>query len=156
MSKVIKCDSCKHNEVCKFKDEFEALNKKIQEMFYEKSEPSPFDVEAACKYFSKPESYWPEGAKRSKGLREPTNVPKDFDDFKWPNTIKINEGWADLDCETCPSNPKFNPLGIQVGDSPCTWCPKMQPKCISDSTLTTATCPKDIKTKLTSTTTTGE
>ena len=139
MSKVIKCDSCKHCEVCKYKKDFQALNEKIQEMFYEKSEPSPFDVEATCKYFSKPiaEAYWPEGV-------------KDLKDFKWPNSTKgINEQW--LDCDSCPNNPKYNPLGFQVGDTPCTWCPKMQPKVTSDlnSTNNTLSCPKDIDIKAT-------
>ena len=34
-----------------------------------------------------------------------------------------------LDCATCPSRP--NPDKPVVGDTPCNWCPKMQPYCIS-------------------------
>lgn len=31
------------------------------------------------------------------------------------------------DCDKCPSKP--DPLNPVAGDSPCTWCPKMQPRC---------------------------
>lgn len=33
------------------------------------------------------------------------------------------------DCDTCPNKP--NPLKPVFGDTPCTWCPKMQPTCSS-------------------------
>ena len=145
MNKVIKCDSCKHSEVCKFRDEYQALTKEIEEMFDKKTfEGSIFDAEITCKHFSKPDMpYWPDGVKR---LKEPTNVPKDFDDFKWPNTFN----WDAYDCERCPSNPKYSPLGIQVGDSPCTFCPKMQPKVTyTNDTTSTSTSKKFNNTKLT-------
>lgn len=34
---------------------------------------------------------------------------------------------TELDCDKCPNKP--NPDKPVVGDSPCTWCPKMQPYC---------------------------
>ena len=35
-----------------------------------------------------------------------------------------------LDCDTCPNKP--DPNKLVVGDTPCTWCKKNQPYCISD------------------------
>ena len=101
----IKCDSCKHCEVCKYKAEFETLVKKINEIFYEKSEPSPFDVEATCKHFSEPSApYWPSGVK---GIGE-----------IWPNTTKGNDP-----CENCDwYKSLLTRTTPYVGDSPCEWC----------------------------------
>jgi len=119
MSKIdtLKCDGCKHNEVCRYKDEFEALVKKINEIFYEKAEPSPFDVEATCKHFSKPElTYWAEGVKE----------------------LKTFETWENP-CDICPSNPKYSPFGIQVGDTPCTFCRYRTPTVISGTSADIST-----------------
>lgn len=113
----IKCDNCKHFEICKYSNEFEKLTKKINEIFYEKAESDPFDVEATCKHFldkNKIEPYWPEGVK---GIKP----------SYWENP-----------CDKCPSNPKYNPLGIQVGDTPCTFCPHNLPT-VYDNNLTTST-----------------
>ena len=34
------------------------------------------------------------------------------------------------DCDECPNRP--DPNKITVGDTPCTWCKKRQPHCVSD------------------------
>ncbi len=137
MNKVIKCDSCKHSDVCKFRDEYQTLAKKINEMFDKKDfEDSIFAAEITCKHFSKPDMpYWPEGVKDLKDIK-----------LNWPNTFN----WDAYDCERCPSNPKYNPLGIQVGDSPCTFCPKIQPKVTYNKDITSTSTPKNFNsTKLT-------
>lgn len=41
---------------------------------------------------------------------------------------KITTSWPD--CDTCPNKP--DPNKLVVGDTPCTWCKKNQPYCISD------------------------
>jgi len=54
----------------------------------------------------------------------------------WPNVVYCNDNKTStgyLDCATCPNRP--NPDKPTIGDSPCTWCPKMQPYC----TTTTST-----------------
>ena len=41
--------------------------------------------------------------------------------------------WNDeLDCDKCPNKPDFKNGEIIFGDTPCNWCPKMQPKCTSE------------------------
>lgn len=45
-------------------------------------------------------------------------------------TNPFTTNWPD--CETCPNRP--NPDKLIVGDTPCTWCPKMKPYCTCDST----------------------
>lgn len=137
MNKLIKCDSCKHSEVCKFKDEYQVLAKKINEMFDKKDfEDSIFAAEITCKHFSMPDMpYWPGGIKNIKDIK-----------LNWPSTFN----WDAYDCESCPSNPKYNPLGIQVGDSPCTFCPKIQPKVTYNKDITSTLTPKNFNnTKLT-------
>lgn len=40
------------------------------------------------------------------------------------------------DCVECPNRP--DPNKITVGDTPCTWCKKRQPYCVSDGTVCTS------------------
>ena len=50
-------------------------------------------------------------------------------DIKNPNVVwSQNQGWPD--CETCPNKPDFKDGKPIFGDTPCNWCPKMQPKCM--------------------------
>lgn len=53
-------------------------------------------------------------------------------------TVALTPHPVTLDCETCPSRP--DPDHPTVGDSPCSFCPKMQPQVISGD-------PKDISIK---------
>ena len=50
------------------------------------------------------------------------------------------------DCDGCPNRP--DPSKITVGDTPCTWCKKWQPYCVSDGTACTSVSytvdPKDL------------
>ena len=57
-------------------------------------------------------------------------------DYQNPKTTWTN--WPD--CATCPNRPDPN-KPITVGDSPCTFCKKMQPYCtsIGDGTVTVTT-----------------
>ena len=45
-----------------------------------------------------------------------------------PNTTWTAATWPD--CDTCPNKP--DPNKLVVDDTPCTWCKKNQPYCISD------------------------
>ena len=51
------------------------------------------------------------------------------------------------DCDECPNRP--DPNKITVGDTPCTWCKKRQPYCVSDGTVCASASytvdPKDFK-----------
>jgi len=61
-------------------------------------------------------------------------------DWTYPNVIYTNTnglGTADLDCDKCPNKPDFKNGKYVVGDTPCTWCPKMQPYCTVTSTSAT-------------------
>ena len=49
-----------------------------------------------------------------------------------------------LDCATCPNRPDPN-KPITVGDTPCTWCKKNQPYCISDLHTSPTTMSVDVK-----------
>ena len=42
------------------------------------------------------------------------------------------------DCATCPNKP--DPNKLVVGDTPCTWCKKNQPYCISDIKCASESC----------------
>ena len=43
---------------------------------------------------------------------------------------------SSYDCDKCPNRP--DPSKITVGDTPCTWCKKRQPHCVSDGTACTS------------------
>ena len=50
----------------------------------------------------------------------------------WPNiTWTATTNWPD--CDKCPNRPDPNKPAT-VGDTPCTWCPKMRPSCTSTVT----------------------
>ena len=55
-------------------------------------------------------------------------------DYKLSYKYLPNTTWTTAtswpDCDTCPNKP--DPNKIVVGDTPCTWCKKNQPYCISD------------------------
>ena len=55
-------------------------------------------------------------------------------DYKLSYKYLPNTAWATTtswpDCDTCPNKP--DPNKLVVGDTPCTWCKKIQPYCISD------------------------
>ena len=54
-------------------------------------------------------------------------------DYKLNYPYLQNTAWSTAtwpDCDTCPNKP--DPNKIVVGDTPCTWCKKIQPYCISD------------------------
>ena len=50
-----------------------------------------------------------------------TTLPKYYTDGQYT---------YDYDCDECPNKP--DPNKITVGDTPCTWCKKKQPYCVSD------------------------
>lgn len=53
----------------------------------------------------------------------------------YPKVIYTTNTSGELSCEDCLyyQKIKLNPeKQYEVGDTPCTWCPKMQPKCISE------------------------
>lgn len=73
---------------------------------------------------------------------------KDATGYSYPVTYTTTAAsWPD--CDTCQFKP--DPNKITVGDTPCTWCKKKQPYCVSDgitckSTSTSYTVdPKDFK-----------
>ena len=55
-------------------------------------------------------------------------------DYKLSYKYLPNTAWTTAtswpDCDTCPNKP--DPNKLVVGDTPCTWCKKNQPYCISD------------------------
>ena len=55
-------------------------------------------------------------------------------DYKLNYPYMPNTTWTtttdSLNCATCPNKP--DPNKLVVGDTPCTWCKKNQPYCISD------------------------
>jgi len=69
-------------------------------------------------------------------------------DYQNPPVLWNHSQWPD--CETCPNKPAKDGKLI-VGDTPCTWCPKMQPYCTCDGntkfTVTTTTIGLDNKEK---------
>ena len=56
-------------------------------------------------------------------------------DYKLNYPYLQNTAWATTtswpDCDTCPNKP--DPNKLVVGDTPCNWCKKIQPYCISDT-----------------------
>ena len=55
----------------------------------------------------------------------------------YPNYPKVtwttNPGYVNLDCDKCLNRP--DPDKPVVGDTPCTWCKKMQPYCTTTTTI---------------------
>ena len=104
------CDACKHNRICKYKDEFEAKREEIKNLLENvkiedvKIEDNPIIVNIKCKY------YWDTiGTIAFPG----TVIP--YDTKYAINTISTNP------CEGCPNNPALSDTPI-IGDSPCQWC----------------------------------
>ena len=69
-------------------------------------------------------------------------------DYKLSYPDLQNTNWTTVtswpDCDTCPNKP--DPNKLVVGDTPCTWCKKIQPYCISDIKCASESCivnPKD-------------
>ena len=60
----------------------------------------------------------------------------------YPNVIYCNDNLS-LDCDKCPNKP--DPLHPVFGDSPCTWCSKMQPYCTGTTTLEGKNLNTDVK-----------
>lgn len=50
-------------------------------------------------------------------------------DYQNPGVVWNGGISGELDCEKCPNKPDFKDGTPIAGDTPCTWCPKMQPKC---------------------------
>ena len=48
----------------------------------------------------------------------------------YPNITYTTTATSWPDCDTCQFKP--DPNKVVVGDTPCTWCKKIQPYCISD------------------------
>ncbi len=47
----------------------------------------------------------------------------------YPNITYTTTATSWPDCDTCPNKP--DPNKVVVGDTPCTWCKKLQPYCTS-------------------------
>ena len=66
----------------------------------------------------------------SKELIEEDKKNKQFYvDYDNPGVVWNTGINGELDCDKCPNKPNFKDGEIIFGDTPCTWCPKMQPKC---------------------------
>ncbi len=63
-------------------------------------------------------------------------------DYKLSYKYLPNTTWTTAtswpDCDTCPNKP--DPNKIVAGDTPCTWCKKNQPYCISDIKCVSESC----------------
>ena len=110
------CDSCKHNGVCKYKEEFEAKRKEIKDLVENvKTEDNPVIVDIKCKYYLDSIGTLTFPGRRILDL-----------DLKPPyvyngDPIPINYTKSTNPCEGCPNNPALSDIPI-VGDSPCEWC----------------------------------
>ena len=62
---------------------------------------------------------------------------KETTGYSYPVTYTTTAtSWPD--CDTCPNKP--DPNKLVVGDTPCTWCKKIQPYCISDIKCASESC----------------
>ena len=60
-------------------------------------------------------------------------------DYKLNYPYLQNTAWTTAtwpDCDTCQFKP--DPNKVVVGDTPCTWCKKRQPYCVSDGIICTS------------------
>ena len=108
------CDACKHNGVCKYKEEFEAKRKEIKNLVENvKTEDNPVIVDIKCKYYLDTIGTitFPGGGIRD--LEPPYIYHGDPLPTKYTTTTNP--------CEGCPNNPALSDTPV-VGDSPCQWC----------------------------------
>lgn len=112
------CDACKHNGVCKYKDEFETKRKEIKDLVENvKTEDNLVIVDIKCKYYldSIGTITFPGGGTGG-GSRDlnPPFIPRPYrGDIVYPTSSDP--------CEGCPNNPALHD-GTVIGDSPCQWC----------------------------------
>jgi len=87
------------------------------------------ECEEEIKHSDYRESYstWPTYPNTQSGIEPGTQTPWTSN---YPNIIyTTKETVPELDCDKCPNKPDWSKP--QIGDTPCTWCRKMQPTCTS-------------------------
>lgn len=111
---MIKCDSCAHEKMCKYKEEFIECAANIEKL----NKPDFMKVSFDCKYYS-----------------ESKPTPKEF---KLPNFTTTSTN-SRKDCNDCDFYNKYILKGqTYIGDSPCQWCDKypFRVTCDSNSDIT--------------------
>lgn len=90
------CDECKHNQVCKYKDEFQIKSQKIYDLIEsnEQEDPRkiPIKIDIGCEYFQNTESI---------------TAPPGVSPLPWPGTpLPTPDPWGPGITPTSP-NPYF-------------------------------------------------